>query len=89
MENPFQTILETLARLENKVDKLDKKTTIPDPKRYTVYEFATATKSTEQTVRTWIKEGKIKAERIGRRLYISEAQFLEGLQEVKSLKYKR
>ena len=89
MQNPFQSILEALDRLENKVDKLEQKTSKPVQKRYTVKEFSEATFSTEQTVRAWIKEGKVKAERIGRKLFISQTQFDEGLQEVKSLKYKR
>lgn len=71
IHNPFDSILEVLTRLENKVDKLEQKTSTPVQKRYTVKEFADATFSTEQTVRVWIKEGKVKAERIGRKLFIT------------------
>lgn len=43
----------------------------------------------ELSIRNYILEGKIQAKRIGRRLFIDQSQFEEGLEEVKSLKYKR
>lgn len=89
MNNPFETILEYLHRLEKKVDRIELKTKEPTPQLYTVKEFSELTDSSEQTVRLWIKKGLIKGEKLGRKIYINESQFQEGLQEVKSLKFKR
>lgn len=89
INNPFQLIENRLLALENLLLDLKDQTRPAIPKRYTVKEFADLTDSSPQTVRSWIKEGKVKAERIGRKLLISQSQFEEGLQEVKSLKYKR
>jgi excisionase family DNA binding protein len=89
INNPFQLIENRLLALENLIIDLKDQTRPETPKRYTVKEFADLTDSSPQTVRSWIKEGKVKAERIGRKLLISQSQFEEGLQEVKSLKYKR
>ena len=57
-------------------------------KLHSVKSLATLSGVSELTVRNWITEGKIKAKRIGRRLFIEQCQFDKGLQEVKSLKYK-
>lgn len=91
MENPFSTLEKKFdERFELLNDKIDKLLQVSKPeKRYTVKEFATLTDSTPQTIRAWIKEGKITAKRIGRKLFIEESQFKNGLTEVKSLKFKR
>lgn len=60
-----------------------------DNKLHSVKTLASLSGVSELTVRNWITEGKIKAKRIGRRLFIEQNQFAKGLQEVKSLKYKR
>lgn len=59
------------------------------PKKHSVKELAEHCGVTELTVRNWINVGKIKAERLGRRIFISEEEFQKALSEVKSLKYKR
>lgn len=58
-------------------------------KLYSVKELAVYAGVSELSIRNYIKEGKIKAKQIGRRILIDEKQFEAGLSEVKSLKYKR
>jgi excisionase family DNA binding protein len=47
---------------------------------YTIPETASALKVTPQTVRTWIKKGRIKSQRIGRPILITENNLKEFLQ---------
>lgn len=44
---------------------------------------------TTQTIYNWIKEGKLKASKIGRRILIKRCDLEDAFSEVKSLKYKR
>ena len=60
-----------------------------ETKLYSVKDLAVYAGVSELSIRNYIKEGKIKAVRIGRRILIDEKQFEAGLSEVKSLKYKR
>ena len=54
-------------------------TTIQNIKFYTVTEAAKELHVTAQTVRTYIKEGKIKGQRIGRPILITEEALNEYL----------
>jgi excisionase family DNA binding protein len=54
-------------------------TTIEGIKFYTIPETAEALKVTPQTIRTWIKQGKIKSQRIGRPILITERNLREFL----------
>ena len=47
---------------------------------YTIPETASALKVTPQTVRSWIKQGRIKSQRIGRPILITENNLKEFLQ---------
>jgi excisionase family DNA binding protein len=47
---------------------------------YTIPETASALKVTPQTVRSWIKKGRIKSQRIGRPILITENNLKEFLQ---------
>jgi len=47
-------------------------TVIEGIKFYTIPEIAEALKVTPQTIRAWIKQGKIKSQRIGRPILITE-----------------
>lgn len=47
-------------------------TTIEGIKFYTIPEVAEALLVTAPTVRNWIKQGKLKSQRIGRPIYITE-----------------
>ena len=59
------------------------------PVRYSIKELAEKNPICEQTIRNWIKEGKLKADKIGRRIFIEENEFEKALSQVKSLNYKR
>jgi excisionase family DNA binding protein len=53
--------------------------TIENMKFYTVQEIATALNVTPQTVRAWIKQGKLKSQRIGRPVLIKQSSLMEFL----------
>lgn len=55
-------------------------TVIEGIKFYTVPETAQALRVTPQTVRAWIKQGKLKGQRIGRPILITENNLKEFLQ---------
>lgn len=59
------------------------------PKTCTVPEAGKRLMVSDQTVRSYVKRGLIKAEKIGRRILIDTASIDKALSEVKSLKYKR
>lgn len=54
-------------------------TVIEGIKFYKVPEVASALLVSEQTVRTYIKEGKLKSQRIGRPIYVTEKNLKEFL----------
>ena len=47
---------------------------------YTIQETAKALRVTPQTIRAWIKQGRIKGQRIGRPILITESNLREFLQ---------
>jgi excisionase family DNA binding protein len=55
-------------------------TVIEGIKFYTIQETASALRVTPQTVRAWIKRGRIKSQRIGRPILITESNLREFLQ---------
>lgn len=55
-------------------------TTIEGIKFFTIQETAKALRVTPQTVRAWIKQGRIKSQRIGRPILITESNLREFLQ---------
>jgi excisionase family DNA binding protein len=56
-------------------------TVIEGIKFFTIPEAATALQVTPQTVRTYIKQGKIKSQRIGRPILITENNLKDFLKE--------
>ena len=58
----------------------DMATVIEGIKFYTIPETAQALRVTPQTIRAWIKQGKIKSQRIGRPILITENNLREFLQ---------
>lgn len=89
MENPFEIIMNRLINIERLLlDIIDKPKEIEN-KIHSVKSLALLSGVSELSIRNWIKEGKIKAKRIGGRILIEQAQFEKGIQEIKSLKYKR
>ena len=55
-------------------------TVIEGIKFYTIPETAQALRVTPQTIRAWIKQGKLKGQRIGRPILITEKNLKEFLQ---------
>ena len=55
-------------------------TIIEGIKFYTIPETAEALKVTPQTIRAWIKQGRLKGQRIGRPILITENNLKEFLQ---------
>jgi len=58
-------------------------TVIEGIKFYTIPETAEALNVTPQTIRAWIKKGRIKSQRIGRPILITENNLKEFLKESK------
>lgn len=89
MYNPFEALETRLSNIENLLLDIKHKPEETVNKLYTVNSLSLYADVSELTIRNWIKEGKIQAKRIGGRILIEQSQFEKGLQEVKSLKYKR
>lgn len=47
---------------------------------YTIPEAAEELKVSTQTIRTWIRQGKLRSQRIGRPIFITEANLREFLE---------
>ena len=56
-------------------------TLIEGIKFYTIQETAAALRVTPQTIRAWIKTGRLQSQRIGRPILITENNLKEFLQE--------
>jgi hypothetical protein len=89
MSNPFEVLETRLSNIESLLLEIKHKPTETENKLHSVKSLALFSGVSELTIRNWITEGKIKAKRIGGRLFIEQTQFAKGLEEVKSLKYKR
>lgn len=89
MNNPFTTLEARLSNIENLLLDIKHPPQQKETKLFSVKELAKYAGVSELSIRNYIKEGKIKAKQIGRRILIDEKQFEAGLTEVKSLKYKR
>jgi len=89
MYNPFDSIETRLNNIESLLLDLKHKPKEAENKLHSVKSLASLSGVSEITVRNWIREGKIQAKKIGGRILIEQTQFAEGLEEVKSLKYKR
>jgi excisionase family DNA binding protein len=89
MSNPFESIETRLSNIESLLLDIKHKPIETENKLYSVKQLSEYAGVSELSIRNWILEGKIQAKRIGRRLFIEQTQFAKGLEEVKSLKYKR
>jgi excisionase family DNA binding protein len=89
MYNPFDSIETRLSNIESLLLDLKHKPKEAENKLHSVKSLASLSGVSELTVRNWIKEGKIQAKKMGGRILIEQTQFANGLEEVKSLKYKR
>lgn len=78
-----------LMNIEAMLKEILNKDAEKENRMFSVAELSRYAGVSSLSIRNWIKEGKLEAKRIGGRILIDEAQFKNGLQEVKSLKYKR
>ncbi|MCK8521934.1 hypothetical protein M0D21_10170 [Aquimarina sp. D1M17] len=62
---------------------------IPEDKYYSVDEYSEKIGVHPQSTRNAIKDGRVKANRFGRRVLIHSSQIEQGLKEFKSLRYRR
>ncbi len=89
MNNPFETISERLNTIELLLNEIKAPKKESENKLHSVKELSDKCGVAELTVRNWITDGKVKAQRLGRRIFIEEEEFQKALSEVKSIKYKR
>lgn len=90
MNNPFETLNQRLANIENLLLEIKHKPVEEEkPENLTVKETAKLLKVSEQSVHNYIKRGFISALKVGRILLIKRSDLDNSLTEVKSLKYKR
>jgi excisionase family DNA binding protein len=89
MRNPFEILEERLDKIENLLLDIKQTPKKEENKLFSVKELAKYAGVSELSIRNYIKEGKIRAKTIGRRVFIEQSQFENGMKEVKSLKYKR
>ncbi len=89
MSDPFELLEQRLSNIENLLLDIKHTPQNKENKLFSVKDLSVHAGVSELTVRNWIIEGKVKAKKIGRRLFIEQNQFEAGLSEVKSLKYKR
>lgn len=87
--NPFEVLEARLSNIENLLLDIKGPPQATENKLLSVKELAKYAGVSELTIRNYIIEGKVKAKKIGRRLFIEQSQWEAGLSEVKSLKYKR
>jgi excisionase family DNA binding protein len=89
MNNPFESLDRRLSNIESLLLDIKHKPEETENKLHSVKSLALFSGVSELTIRNWIKEGKIQAKKIGGKILIEQTQFANGLEEVKSLKYKR
>ncbi len=90
ISNPFQSIEDRLENIEGLLIEIKRQPKKENQdKLYSVAEAADILGIAEITLRLWIKDGKIKAERFGRRIRIRHKDLYDSGEEVKSLKYQR
>lgn len=89
MQNPFESLIAHLLRIEKKIDILEEKTNlIPEPV-YTVKEVAKILRVSEQTVRKKIDQGIIEADVNTKPFLIHHSALYDKENRLKKFKYKR
>lgn len=89
MNIPIEDLVQSNRAILQKLDDLEKIINDRPLKKYSPQEIAENTPLGIQTVWSAIKDGRIKAERFGRKYLISKDEFERVCEEAKSLKYKR
>jgi excisionase family DNA binding protein len=85
----FEMIDASIAKRINPMQELINRKLNPQKKNVTVKEAAKMLNVTDLTIRNYVKNGKIQASKIGRRIVINLESLENSLKEVKSLKYRR
>jgi excisionase family DNA binding protein len=88
-EELLEMIDASIAKRINPMAELINRKLNPQKKNVTVKEAAKMLNVTDLTIRNYVKNGKIQASKIGRRIVINLESLDNSLQEVKSLKYRR
>jgi excisionase family DNA binding protein len=88
-EELFEMIDASIAKRINPMQELINRKLNPQKKNVTVKEAAKMLNVAELTIRNYVKQGKIQASKIGRRIVINLESLENSLKEVKSLKYRR
>lgn len=89
MTNPFESIAERLANIENLLLEIKHKPEKKESENLNVKEASVFLKVSEQSVHNYIKKGHLPAQKVGRIYLIKRADIETSLKDVKSLKYKR
>lgn len=89
MHIPIEDLVQSNRAILQKLDDLEKIINDRPLKKYSPQEIAENTPLGIQTVWSAIKDGRIKAEKFGRKYLISKDEFERVCKEAKSLKYKR
>lgn len=88
--NPFAPILQEIKALRSDFNELRNKIPNHTPvQRYSPQELADKTPLSTQTILAAIKDGRINADRFGRKYLITAEEFNRVCKEAKSLKYMR
>jgi excisionase family DNA binding protein len=86
---PIEEILQGQKQINSKLLELENLFNQNPIKRYSPQEISDNTPLSTQTVLAAIKDGRIKAQRLGRKYLITAEEFDRVCQEAKSLKYQR
>lgn len=89
MQNPFETLLRKLSNIEQKLEKLDKKTLEQPEPVYTVKEVAKLLHLSEQTIRKKIDIGQIEADTNTKPFLIPHGAIYNENNRLRKFRYKR
>ncbi|TVZ13965.1 helix-turn-helix domain-containing protein [Maribacter sp. MAR_2009_72] len=90
MDNPFETLHSDITELKLMVAKLlSQPEEDNSEKMYSLKQASDLLGVDRQTVRNHIDRGNIKANRLGRRIFIEHKELYDSMNEIKSIKYKR
>ncbi|MFS4446717.1 helix-turn-helix domain-containing protein [Maribacter sp. 2307UL18-2] len=86
---PLEELLEAQKSNSSRLQRIEQLLLSNPIKRYSPQEISENTPLSTQTVLAAIKDGRIKAQRFGRKYLITAEEFERVCKDAKSLKYKR
>ncbi|MDT0608009.1 hypothetical protein [Croceitalea rosinachiae] len=86
---PFEDLVEGQKIILQRLDEIDTRINKQPLKKYSPKDIADNTPLGIQTVWAAIKDGRIKAEKFGRKYLITAKEFNRVCEEAKSMKYQR